>query len=512
MDVKYTATKTASKFHHDDNFVRLLIGAVGSGKSVADCAEVFRRACEQEPGYNGIRCSRWGIIRNTYPELKSTTIKTWQEWFPESRFGAIRWDSPITHRICLGGIDLEVIFLALDSPEDVKKLMSFEFTGIYINELQFVHPKIFKTCMQRVNRYPPKKSGASITWTGVIADTNPPSTRHWIYKQFEKDRPSNFSVHKYDPALLILSEIPKDETPYAVSSDKTIYCNNPEADYLDNLPDRNYYLNQVPSSTDEEIKVYMLGEYGVVIDGRPIHPEYKDRLHYAAKELVADPEIEIGLGWDFGLTPACAINQRNSKGQLIVLDELYSDDMALEEFAEFIVIPLLNSRYPFWRTSVPGQEGKWIKKYISRHDPAGQGRKDTDEKTCQQILSKLGVESLPAANSNAAMPRRNALKYFLKRLTCGEPAFLLSSRAPMIREGLMGHYQYAAIKANEGMEARYHETPLKNMHSHICEAQEYIAMYYENPSNEEKGINNVAVKSIAHNFLKTQQLKRSAYG
>ena len=63
-------------YHASDSFVRGLMGPVGSSKSSASCVEIFRRACEQKPS-NGVRRSRWAIIRNTYPELKSTTIKTW---------------------------------------------------------------------------------------------------------------------------------------------------------------------------------------------------------------------------------------------------------------------------------------------------------------------------------------------------------------------------------------------------------------------------------------------------
>jgi len=503
MAIEYHATKTASEFHADNSFVRLMLGPVACGKSVGDCEEVFKLAWLQEPGSDGVRRSRWGIIRNTYPELKSTTIKTWLDWFPEEHFGKIKWDSPITHRIFLPNFDLEVIFLALDSEQDVKKLMSFEFTGIYINELQFIHPKIFKVCQQRVNRYPPKKSGAKITWAGVIADTNPPSTRHWIYQLFEKNKPHNFKIFKFDPALKIVNEIPKDGTAYSVSLDGTIYINNPEADYIHNLPDANYYLNQVPSLTDEEIKVYILGEYGVVVNGRPVHPEYKDRLHYADKELKADPNIELALGWDFGLTPACAVVQYTPHGQLIVLDELYSEDDCLEDFVENTVIPHLDRFYPFWRDN-----------YKSVHDPAGQGESQIDRRTCQEILEKFGIESEPAASSNAAMPRRNGLKYHLRKLSRGEPCFLLSSRCQQIREGLMGQFQYPKIKAaNDNLEDRYHEKPLKNMYSHACESLEYIAMQYAPSSLDvsKKATKNEMLTKIAQVNSKLYDLKRRAY-
>jgi hypothetical protein len=367
--------------------------------------------------------------------------------------------------------------------------------------LQFVHPKIFKVCQQRVNRYPAKKSGAAITWTGVIADTNPPSTRHWIYKTFEQRRPENFKIFKYDPALLVVNDIPKDGTPYATSMDGTTYINNPAADYIKNLPDEKYYLNQVPGSTDEEIKVYMLGEYGLVIDGRSVHPEYKDRLHYADKILKADPTLEIGLGWDFGLTPACAVVQFTPFGQFVVLDEIYSEDDSLEDFAEYKVIPHLDRYYPFWRNN-----------YVSRHDPAGQGENQINKQTCQGVLKKLGIDSKPAASSNAAVPRRNGLKYHLRRLMRGEPGFLLSNRCQQIREGLMGQFQYPKIKAvNDANDDRYHEKPLKNMYSHICEALEYIGMYYAKNETKKDKPQDASVAQIARNYADLQRLREKAY-
>ena len=61
------------------------------------------------------------MVRNTQPELRTTTIKTWLDWFPEDTFGKFNWAPPFTHRIRKGELDIEVIFLALDKPEDVKK-------------------------------------------------------------------------------------------------------------------------------------------------------------------------------------------------------------------------------------------------------------------------------------------------------------------------------------------------------------------------------------------------------
>lgn len=461
----YHATDTACEFHNDDSFVRLLFGAVGCGKSVACCVEPIIRGIQQAPGHDGIRRTRGAVIRNTYPELKSTTIKTWLSWYPEDKFGKIKWDSPITQLIKFNDVEIEVFFMPVNTIDDIEKLMSLELTWAYINEVQFIPKKVFKICQQRVNRYPSKKDGAPITWTGVFADTNPPDTDHWIYQTFEKKLPNNHRIFKYQSPLIKYETPPADGRKHAISMDGTAYSTDMAVDYINIQNDSNYWLNLVPGSTDEEIKVNLRGEYGVVVDGKPVHPTYNDSLHYCDKELIANPLVELGLGWDFGMTPACAIVQLTPLGQLIVLDELWTEDMDLRDFAENVVIPHLDRTYPFWR-----------KNYISVNDPAGATPSQTDGKACEDILRELGIKSVSAADNNIPTPRRDGLRYFLSRLTSGNPAFLVAKKCHMVRKGLMGHFQYGRIKV-PGQE-RYHEKPLKNIYSHICEALEYIAMRY----------------------------------
>ena len=132
----------------------------------------------KKKGLDGVRKSRWAVIRNTNPQLKTTTIKTWLDWFPEEDWGKFHWSVPYTHHIKKADLDLEVIFLALDRPEDVKKLLSLELTGIWINEAREIPKSIIDACSMRVGRFPSMKDGGC-TWTGVIADTNAPEEDHW---------------------------------------------------------------------------------------------------------------------------------------------------------------------------------------------------------------------------------------------------------------------------------------------------------------------------------------------
>ena len=156
LDLDFSTSPTVWKFLNDNAFFRGLMGPVGSGKSYACAAEVMLRAVKQPVSpKDGVRYSRVVVVRNSYPELRTTTIKTWLELFPENIFGPMRWSPPLTHHIKLpargdaAGIDCEVIFLALDQPKDVRKLLSLELSGAWVNEAEnsaFYCPGAYASC------------------------------------------------------------------------------------------------------------------------------------------------------------------------------------------------------------------------------------------------------------------------------------------------------------------------------------------------------------------------------
>ena len=146
MNLSFERSPVLWKFLNDDSFIKSIMGPVGSGKSYACCAELFRRAVMQKPSpRDGIKYSRFAVVRNSYPMLKTTTLKTWLELFPEDIWGNVHHAPPIKHHIRLpskegaSGIDMEVLFLALDQPKDVRKLLSLELTGAFVNELSLIH-------------------------------------------------------------------------------------------------------------------------------------------------------------------------------------------------------------------------------------------------------------------------------------------------------------------------------------------------------------------------------------
>ena len=184
---------TCRSFQRSNAFVRGLKGPVGSGKSSVCVVEIPRRAQQQVPGPDGVRRSRWAVIRNTYSQLRDTTRKTFEEWVPswlgtwhEQSFtwtGEWALDEAGTDRV-----SCEVLFRALDRPEDVKKLLSLELTGAYVNEGREISKHVLDVLETRVGRYPSKTNGGA-SWFGIWLDTNPWHTGHWGAKLFAQNLP-----------------------------------------------------------------------------------------------------------------------------------------------------------------------------------------------------------------------------------------------------------------------------------------------------------------------------------
>ena len=452
-------------FHMDDGFVRGLMGPVGSGKSSTCCVEIVMRALKQEPWEDGVRRSRWLVIRNTYPELKSTTIRTFQNWFDGS-VAPIRWDTPITAQMRIGDIgdgtsmELEVIFMALDRPEETGKLRSLELTGGWINECSEVPKEIFDMLTQRVGRFPALSKGGP-SWWGVILDTNPPDDDHWYYKIAEEEKPKGWGFYRQPGGL------------YRTEDGE--YKENPDAENVMHLPGGyEYYQRQLASKTDEWINVFLLGQYGTTADGKPVYPEWNDKIHMAKEELQAVRGLPIVLGWDFGLTPSCVVCQVSPRGVLLVLDEFVSEDMGIRQFANDVVKPVLLNKYSDFRL-------------VSCGDPSGTIRVATDERTCFQELREAGIPSEPA-DTNDFIPRREAVAFFLTKLSDGMPGFQLSPTCQSLRRGFNGRYHYQRVKASGP--SRFKDRPLKDQYSHVQDAIQYACLKIRS------GLNPVKAKPV----------------
>lgn len=455
--------KVCEDFHLDDSFVRGLMGPVGSGKSTACCYEILIRALQQQPGPDGVRRSRWAALRNTYPELKSTTIRTWMDWMQD--IAVMKWDTPITSMINIAdigdgtGMELEIMFIAIDRPDDVGKLRSLELTGAWMNEASQMDKAVLDMCTQRIGRFPSKRVGGP-TWTGVIMDTNPPDDDSWWYKLAEEDKPDTYAFFK-QPGGLYKDLDPKSPTFME-------YLPNPKAENISNHAlGYQYYLNQVAGKTDDWIRVFLLGDYGTTMDGKPVYAEWNEKMHLAKSELQPIEGMPVICSFDFGLTPACTFIQMNARGQIMVLGELVSEDMGIRQFYSEVVKPYMIERFPRNRIEAVG-------------DPAGNIRAQTDERTCMQELLELGLFCEPAT-TNEFIKRRESVAFFLQRLSGGEPGFLLDPSCKMLRKGFNGGYRYERLRVSGT--SRFKDRPVKDKFSHVHDALQYGCLHLRDEMN-----------------------------
>ena len=461
-DFKYKPDGDVLKgFMKDDSFFRGIRGPVGSGKSVGCCVEVFRRALEQKPNDDGVRKSRWAVIRNTNPQLRTTTIKTWLDWFPESDWGNFKWSVPYTHHIKVNDLDLEIIFLALDRPEDVKKLLSLELTGIWVNEAREIPKSIIDACTMRVGRYPSMREGGA-SWSGVICDTNAPEEDHWwaimsgevpIPDHIPREqatmlvKPDNWRFFVQPPAMKEVLNDKKEVTSYSLNKD---------AENKKNILET-YYPNLIRGKTKSWIDVYVMNRLGLIQEGKPVYPDFVTETHLADEEIPVAAGVPLYVGIDFGLTPSAVFGQK-VRGRWLVQAEIVAIDMGVVRFAELLRQEIA-TRFSGLDVYIYG-------------DPAGDFRAQTDESTPFQILRGAGLKAVPAP-SNSVDLRLEAVASQLTKMSEGLPAFLIDRRCQTLVKGFQGGYCYRRMQVSG---ERYDDKPEKNMYSHIHDALQYMML------------------------------------
>ena len=466
MDIVYDAEPTLARFHADDSFVRGIRGPFGSGKSVAAVMEILARATRQAPAADGVRYSRWAVVRNTYPQLKSTTIKTFERWVP-APVCPLRYTAPISGTIrkrLPDGTRLhaEVLFIALDTAAHTRNLLSLELTGAFLNEAREIPLTVIESMTGRVGRYPDKEL-APLTWSGIWMDTNPPDDDHWWYQTFEDSE-------ERDPAMAaFLDELAEAGFAYrqfvqppallkVEDARGTRYVPNPAAENVAHQQlGYNYWLRMVPGKSQQWIRTYIQGEYGSVFDGRPIYAgDWSEQTHLRVSDYAPPRGSEIIIGWDYGLTPAAVLMQLTPKGVLEVFDEIVARRAGIRSFTEEVSLHLA-THWPDVR--IAEELG----------DPSGNAARDTDEESCFQIQRELGHQVRPGAMT--LTDRLEGVRYFLRQMVDGEPGFRLSRRCRMLRKGFAGGYRYKETQDARAKGIRAEKPkPEKNQYSHPHDA------------------------------------------
>ncbi len=457
--------------------IRTIRGPAGSAKTTWAFVELLRRACQQAPGSDGVRRTKWLVGRNTYQVLISATLETARntlgpafkvrESIPPSISGAFALADG-------SRVETEFEFLSLEGDDAFQKLLGFESTGGFLDEISEMPEAVVHAVMRRLGRYPSGQHG-SPTWTGLIGVTNGPIEGHWLHRwelgenrellaklavESGTSRPY-FHAFAQPPALLRPSHIPG-------SPNEDDWTPNPRAENVDNLPGGyGYYFSMLADPDDAKVIAFVEGQFAPLKKGKLVFPGFRRDRHVVAMDDLYLPEgIELGLSFDFGRTPVCGVWVMTASGRLVQIEEVMADGSSIEGLVRSHVKPMLAKRY---RTSRVG----W-----ATGDPSGADGRDNVDMTPFQVLWDLGIP-IESPGSNRLEPRLEAVNARLSRIEHGgHPMLQIRENCTFTIESLSRNYIYEQVSLVHDI---VRDKPTKshvNWVSDLADQVQYAALYH----------------------------------
>jgi hypothetical protein len=424
--IKFDAPRTCAEFMRSAAFFRLIAGPVGSGKTTACIFELLRRAMAQDKAADGLRYTRFAIVRQTLKQLKDTVLKDIEQWLK----GLVSYKvSDNTIYVHFGDVRSEWLLIPLDDPEDQRRLLSMQLTGAWLNECIEMDTEIIPPVLGRCGRYPgmgmkPEgHTGDWPSWYGAIADTNFPSEGSNWHKYMELETPPDWAIFKQPGGMEI------------------------NAENIENLPGgRIYYERASRGHSPEWIQRYVHAQYGPDPSGSAVfRSTFNRKFHtvsltndqrergdlYALNPSYGYPLIVLQ---DFGRNPCSLICQIDHKGRGLVLQELVAEDIGLQLHVQQTLIPAL-------------KQDRFIKHSVYVvGDPAGRAKNSSYEETSFDVLKNAGLQAFPAP-TNAIDKRIKAVENMLLQQRDGGAALLIDAdQCPKLVMALSGRYRFAKRK------------------------------------------------------------------
>ena len=433
-EIKFVANPTQQAFITSKAEADLMACRMGEGKSTALCWSVFYHT-QQNPG------ARWAIIRDSWENLRDTTLKEFLRWFPDGIAGRFVKSTKTWTWTC-HGMSGEVMFMGMDIESDAAKLQSRELAGFCIDEpapaafAGGVSEFIFDAAMTRLRQ-------PNMKWYGAKLAENNPDEGHWTHRRFVEPGYKGF------PSI----QLPPMQTPGFQ------FFQTQRAENLKNLPDG--YYETMSKRYDEagrpDLKArFADGSFGFQQPGEPVTPEFNRNIH--VKHSLAVLDSPIMLCWDFGLNPTCVITQISPMTNWLMHEAYVGEGIGTLELIQDVVKGRIEERF----------KGLPISHY---GDPQGKQRdQSSSEQTAVRVIKhELGGRWYPGPKEWPE--RRDAIRRCLGLLRNGTGLIQIDEqRAKAVWHALRGGWHYQ--KHNNGMIS---QLPRKDINSHPGDAVSYAA-------------------------------------
>lgn len=434
----YKPSPTGAKFFLSDKRVQLLLGPVGGGKTITVLMKIMALAQLQQPNPNGVRKTRWAVVRNTRSQLKDSVLKSVFDWFPPDG-SSVRWhETEMNMDVQFGlpddtRVECELMFRPLDDERDARRLLSVEYTGGWLSEFREIPMQLLTDLLSRTGRYPSKSDGGP-TWHGVLGESNMPTRGSDWFRYLELETPSH-AVRFIQPSGIA-----------------------PDAENVENLPP-DYYPTLMEGAKENWVQAHILCEYPDSLDGKAVHGSTYDHERHVAKvpfaALGSGPTAPLILmGIDQGRSPAAVFCQMHPRGTLYVIAELHATNTGMEKFAQEYLRPLVNSRFA----------GMSMLAVI---DPAGLHKNEVNDDTPADVLRRHGFRVIPAPTND---PRRRIEA--VDRLLLQHNGMVINPECTTLINALAADYRFKTKKNGELEDAPEKKHPT----SDVADALQYACL------------------------------------
>lgn len=471
--INYTPPTTLKHFIKDHRpgelFYDWVVGPLGSGKTTGIFFKLIYMAGLQAKGPDGIRRSRAVVVRSTMPQLKDTTIKSWEAWFKAGQAGT--WQ--LTERIFtlrFGDVECEVLFRPLDTPEDISRVLSLEITFAIIDEFVDIPKAIVDALSGRCGRFPAKKDGGATNW-GMWGSSNPSTEDNWWFDYLHDEKISQQirlfgTPERVETAKGRLSQVDPERN---VRYFQQPAGNGPDAENLGNLPGgQGYYENQSKGKSPAWIKQFVEAEWGYSASEMPVVRTFSPVSHVARTSLNYSANYPLIAGFDPGIGGTVMIfGYEDLYGRLMVVGEVGAVGFGATRFIAERVKPYLRQHFP----------GATL---IVAPDPASANRGQTDEVAVLDVIKKHFMVKVETNNHLAK--RLDAIESYTSRNTEMGSALVIDREAcPTLVRALAGGWRYGLVPKGDTQKAQ----PDKNSYSHYGDAFGYLCRYFHKQFEKE---------------------------
>lgn len=429
-----------------------IMGPQGGGKTTTCCMKIIQAAARMPRCSDGVRRSRWLVVRDTYDRLYRSAVVSWLQLVPKTSGD---WEGgqgrPAKHSVRwqrAGGeiIELEINFVAIGDQAAEDVMRGYEYSGLWINEGDRTSEDVLTYGVGRGLRYPAKHMsmpGEPEPQLLTLLDFNAPDIDNWIYKRFVESPQPGHKLYRQPGGR------------------------SPNAENLKNLrpSGEEYYGQQIRlnGSRADWIRRFVDNEFGFSRDGEPVYPEFMDLTHVAAAPFPFEPHIPVIVGLDAGLHPAAAFVQIMPSGQVRTPAEIAPGRMGSTRFLEITKRFLAENVPPSCR----------LTGYADPSAAYGADRQGGELSWIETMQLGLNFPILEAPSNEPAI-RIDAVRQPLTTLIDGQPGFLLSPSCKVLRRGFNSKYCYVRVRGVNGDSFR--DTPAKTEESHPHDALQYALL------------------------------------